>query len=71
MVWASVGALFHKHRQTHDALSAYTNAISLEPQCAEVWFNTGLLYESTGQREDASEAYATETQASFNRKRHL
>jgi glucose repression mediator protein len=56
--WCSIGVLYYKINQFHDALDAYSRAIRIHPYLAEVWFNLGALYESCNdQIADAIDAY--------------
>jgi tetratricopeptide (TPR) repeat protein len=56
--WCSIGVLYYQIKQYHDALNAYTRAISLNPYISEIWYDLGTLYEAcNNQVEDAIDAF--------------
>ncbi|KAJ7882511.1 hypothetical protein B0H13DRAFT_1486532, partial [Mycena leptocephala] len=57
--WCSIGILSFQLNRYHDALSAYSCAVCINPYISEVWFNLGSLYENcNNQISDAIDAYA-------------
>ena len=57
-VWTTQGVALRALGRVADAEIAYGEALTLEPESADTWFNLGNLYRDLGQQDKALEAYA-------------
>jgi tetratricopeptide (TPR) repeat protein len=57
-VWNALGTLLESEMRTEEALEAYRNALAADPDLLIAAHNTGLLYKSMGQVDDAIGVWA-------------
>ena len=55
--WTSIGVLYAKALQPHDAFECMVKASTIAQERPEVWTNMGVLYEQCKQREEALLSY--------------
>jgi tetratricopeptide (TPR) repeat protein len=56
-IWTSLGILFSRLHQLHDAVDAHGRALRIDPSQYYEWGNIGSIYDLKGQLKDAVEAY--------------
>lgn len=56
-IWTSLGILFSRLHQYHDAVDAHGRALRIDPSLHYEWGNMASLYDLKGQPRDAIEAY--------------
>lgn len=54
--WNVLGESYYSDGNYDAAISAYLNAVSINPSLSEAWNNLGVVYEATGRYDDALQA---------------
>lgn len=55
--WATIGMGFFERRELEKSISAFNEALRLEPNAVESWFNMGVSYSAKGDIEGALRCY--------------
>ena len=52
-----MGTTYMKVNQISKAIEAYQQALRIDPEYADVWYNIGIVYKVSGQTDNAMKAY--------------
>lgn len=57
ILYLSLGEALGKMRKAVASRTAFESALRMDPNCADAWYNMGVMYEEAGNAEEAEKAY--------------